>query len=295
MGSGLTTTSSHASGRPESASSRVLALFEGHRLTPTQRRIAQCLVENAAQAAFLSSGEVANLANVSQPSVTRLAVAVGYRGYPALRRKLREAVSGVPPEGYGVARRNEWQQAVASEITNLERLSEMLGDSAPIERAAEMLMASRPLLVVGVRASAPLAGYFGYFAAKIHPDVRVVTGGGSATVDQIDQARAAGATATLVVVLPRYPVEALGTIELCRSMDITPVLLTDTPMSPVAGAAEIVLAGGVGTGLVFDSHATPMVLATILLQAMCAAEPASAQQRLERFEQVAAERDLFLP
>lgn len=295
MGSSLTTSTRRGAGRTDSASARVLALFEGHRLTPTQRRIAQCLVENAAQAAFLSSGEVANLANVSQPSVTRLAVAVGYSGYPALRRKLREAVSGVPPEGYHDARRNEWQQAVATEIANLERLSEMLADSAPIERAAEMLMTSEPLLVIGLRASAPLAGYFGYFAAKVHPDVRIVTSGGSSVVDQIDQAQAAGATAALVVVLPRYPVEALRAMEVCESMGIAPVLLTDTPMSPVAGAAEIVLAGGVGSGLVFDSHATPMILATILLQAMCAAEPASSQQRLERFEQVAAERDLFLP
>src|SRR3954468_791439 len=68
----------------------VLDLFHGARLTPTQRSIAHCLVEHAAKAAYLSAAEVAELAGVSQPSVTRFAVALGYEGYPALRRELRE-------------------------------------------------------------------------------------------------------------------------------------------------------------------------------------------------------------
>ena len=61
-------------------SGRLLRLFDGHRLTPTQRRIAHCLVRNAAEAPFLSSVEVAELAGVSQPSVTRFAVALGFDG-----------------------------------------------------------------------------------------------------------------------------------------------------------------------------------------------------------------------
>ena len=69
---------------------RLQALFEGHRLTPTQRRIAHSMVRRASDVPFLSSVELAELAGVSQPSVTRFAVALGFDGYPALRRHLRE-------------------------------------------------------------------------------------------------------------------------------------------------------------------------------------------------------------
>src|SRR2546423_14977071 len=68
----------------------MLALFDGVRLTPTQRRIAQCLLERGARAAYLSSGELATLAGGSQPSGTRFAMALGYDGYPAFRRALRD-------------------------------------------------------------------------------------------------------------------------------------------------------------------------------------------------------------
>ena len=41
---------------------RVLDLFQGARLTPTQRRIAHYLVQNALDAAHLSAAEVADMA-----------------------------------------------------------------------------------------------------------------------------------------------------------------------------------------------------------------------------------------
>ena len=72
----------------------MLALFDGVRLTPTQRRIARCLLERGVRAAYLSSGELADLARVSQPSVTRFAMALGYDGYPAFRRALRDLDGG---------------------------------------------------------------------------------------------------------------------------------------------------------------------------------------------------------
>ncbi|MGB8946432.1 MAG: MurR/RpiR family transcriptional regulator, partial [Streptomyces sp.] len=125
----------------DSPAARLQVLFEGHRLTPTQRRIAHCMVRRAADVPFLSSVELADLAGVSQPSVTRFAVALGFDGYPALRRHLRELA---PAEAAGEASLNEYQQAVEAEIANLRHLAEVLADPAPVERAGRLLASSRP-------------------------------------------------------------------------------------------------------------------------------------------------------
>jgi DNA-binding MurR/RpiR family transcriptional regulator len=274
---------------------RVLALFRGFRLTPTQRRIAQCMVEHASQVAYLSSGEVAELAGVSQPSVIRLAAALGYSGYPALRRRLREAVTGGTAEEAGEARHNEWQQAVTAEITNLTNLTAALADPAPLRQAGTVLMGSRPLVVLGLRASAPLASYFGYFAAKVHPDVRVITTGGSLALDKIEQARDSGAAAMFAVILPRYPAETIQVLDAARGLGLRVVALTDTPMSSVANHADTVLTAGVGSELVFDTHACPVVSCMVLLQAMCDADPVRSAARLEAFETLAAQQQIFVP
>jgi DNA-binding MurR/RpiR family transcriptional regulator len=272
------------------AAKSVLDLFHGARLTPTQRRIAHCLVEHAGKAAYLSAAEVADLAGVSQPSVTRFAMALGYEGYPALRRQLRE-LTGDAPESR--AEGNAMQLAVRAEAEHLARLHDQLARLDDVERAAELLIASRPLPVLGLRAAAPLAGYFGYFAAKVHPDVRVLDSGGTSLADRLDQARAAGADAMLAVVLPRYPRESLEAIAEAKQAGLAVVAITDSAVSPVAERADVVLPAAVGTQLVFDLHTGPMAMAMVLLQAMCDAAPEPVQRRLEEFEAMAARRHIF--
>jgi DNA-binding MurR/RpiR family transcriptional regulator len=164
-----------------------------------------------------------------------------------------------------------------------------------VARAAALLAGSRPLPVLGLRSAAPLAAYFGYFAGKLLPDVRLLTEGGSLLADRLEQARAAGATAMLAVVLPRYPREALDALEQARATGLAVALLTDSPVSPAAPCADLVLAAPVGTRLVFDLHTGPMALAMALLQGICDALPGQTQARLEEFETSAARRAIFVP
>ena len=404
-----------------SASARLLKLFEGHRLTPTQRRIAHCLVRHAADAPFLSSVELAGLAGVSQPSVTRFAVALGFDGYPALRRSLRDTVpggagpdgeTGTPsradratqthPTGHtdhtnhtnpddqtgqpdqpdqpdrpdqtdradrcaGGAPRpgspapaspasspaadgrerpgstpsaeaptdcghpnaderppggghpgngghpgdggrpsaagadrggagtpaNAYQQAVRAEIDNLRHLSALLADPEPLERAGRLLADSSPLPVLGLRAAAAQARDFAYFAAKVHPDVRLLDEGGSMLTDRTDAAVNAGASALLCFALPRHPRETVHTLSHARQAGLRVVTIADSAFAPVAHPDDLVLPGAVGTELVFDTASAPMLLGRALLESMCDCLP-EAQSRLERFDGRAAERGLFV-
>ncbi|ANW19865.1 MurR/RpiR family transcriptional regulator [Streptomyces clavuligerus] len=274
----------------DSAAARLQQLFEGHRLTPTQRRIAHSMVRRAAEVPFLSSVELAEVAGVSQPSVTRFAVALGFDGYPALRRHLREFA----PRGGGPAEAvpNEYQQAVHAEIENLRRLADFLADPEPVERAGRLLAASRPLPVLGLRAAAAQARGFAYFAAKVHPDVRVLDEGGTLLADRVDAARRAGADALLCFALPRHPKEVVEALEYARSAGLTVVTVADSAFAPVAGHSDLLLPAAVGTGLSFDTVCAPMLLGRVLLEAMCDELP-DAQARLEEFDARAAARGLF--
>ncbi|MFE3599968.1 MurR/RpiR family transcriptional regulator [Streptomyces sp. NPDC059142] len=275
----------------DSPAARLQQLFEGHRLTPTQRRIAHSMVRQAVDAPFLSSVELAELAGVSQPSVTRFAVALGFDGYPALRRHLREVAPGGQAEGETPY--NEYQQAVRGEIENLRRLAELLADPAPVERAGKLLAGSRPLPVLGLRAASSQARGFAYFAAKVHPDVRLLDEGGTMLPDRIDTARSAGASALLCFALPRHPKEVVDALAYARSAGLTVVTVADSAFAPVAAHSDLLIPAAVGTGLAFDTACAPMLLGRVLLEAMCDGLP-DAQARLEEFDTRAAARGLFV-
>src|SRR5690606_7328743 len=164
-----------------------------------------------------------------------------------------------------------------AEAENLRQLADQLAYPDRVATAAKLLAASRPLPVLGLRAAAPLAAYFAYFAAKVLPDVRVLDSGGSLLIDRLDQARAAGASAVLAFVLPRYPRESLDTLREARDAGLSVVVITDSPVSPAAEHADVTLSAAVGTQLVFDLHAAPMALSMVVLQAVCDAAPAEVQ------------------
>nr|WP_205751980.1 MurR/RpiR family transcriptional regulator [Cryptosporangium phraense] len=281
--------------RARTPTERLLALFDRHRLSPTQRRIAQHLLDNLPEAAFASSVDLANRVGVSQPSVTRFAVALGFSGYPDLQRALRPiALSAVSERPDPVTvRRNELQAAVDAEIHNLEALRQTLEDPGKVVDLGRELAASSPLTVLGARISAPLADYFGYAAKRIHPDVRVLTSGGSAVHDGLLQAREAGGTWVLAFVLPRYAGETIEALRRARKAGFRTAVVTDAPIAPFADEVDVLLAAGVGTRLVFDSYAAPVTVSAALLQAMADAEPARTQARLEAYEQMAEDVGFF--
>ncbi|MFF8831091.1 MurR/RpiR family transcriptional regulator [Streptomyces sp. NPDC015131] len=276
---------------------RVMALFGGHRLSPAQRRIAQYMIDHLTEAAFLSITDLAERVGVSQPSVTRFATSLGYSGFPALREALQpialSAVAGTP-ETREEIRRNELQAAIDAEIENLEQLRRVLADPERILDVGRELATSVPLTVLGLRISVSLAEYFAYAARRIHPDVRLVTRGGSVAYDALLQSREAGGTWVLAFAMPRHAHETLSAMRAARRAGLRIALITDLTLGPLVEEADVSLTAGTGSRLVFDSYAAPGVLSASVLQAMADANPERTQLRLEGYEQAAEQHNFFL-
>ncbi|MFD1540254.1 MurR/RpiR family transcriptional regulator [Nonomuraea guangzhouensis] len=258
-------------------------LLDGRRLSPVQRRIAHYLSEHLDEAIFLSSVELAERSGVSQPSVTRFAMVLGFAGYPELRQALRPLVLGGLPE------ESLLQGAIDSEIRNLAAVRERLA-GFPLKELGESLAAAEPLPVLGLRVSCGLATTFAYYARRIHPDVRLLSRGGSELIDGLHAVRRAGAEWLLAVVLPRYPAEVMQALEYAEKLGLRIAAICDRADFP----AEVVLDAPVGDRLVFDSHAAPLALAMALVEAMADAAPLRTQARLEEYERMTDETGTFL-
>jgi DNA-binding MurR/RpiR family transcriptional regulator len=274
---------------------RLRELLSGQRLSPSQRRIARFLIDHPDQAVFLNSNDIADKVGVSQPSVTRFAYALGFTGFPEFRDALRAAARDTGRTVMEPSDDNPVQALVASEIRNLELLRASLGDLERLSWTAAQLAESRPLPVVGLRISAPMAHLFGYLTAKAHPDVRVIDMPGSELEDRLSRAAAAGATWVLVFGLPRHPRELRDGLVWARSAGLRVALVTDHAVSELAELAEVVLTAPVSTQFAFDSQAAPAVLCAALVHSVIEALPTREQAAIDDFENSAATRQIFLP
>jgi len=256
----------------------LLALAQQHRLSPAQRQIVQRMLGMFPDVAFLSTIEIAERTGVSQPTVTRLATALGFAGFPEFRAALRDVVVGSAP----AARSRPSVPAVDQEMANLASLKRVL-DEDRLGAAVALLAGSTPLGVIGLRASAALAQYFGYFARRVLPAVVVCTDAGTVD-DAVLELHQQGAGAVLIFAMPRYPAATVGAIRLARQLGLRTVVVADSALAPFAPEADVLLVAPVGTGLVFDSHAAVVVLAISLLDAIAGTDPGRTQQRLEAHE-----------
>ncbi len=260
----------------------LLDLVQQLRLSPTQRRVVQSMLDSLPDVAFMSSGDVAERAGVSQPTVVRLASALGYKGYPEFRAAIRSiALSGdVPPAT--PERADVVTTALLAEQANIAALERTM-DSDRAAHAIELLSATRPLGILGVRASSALAQYMGYLASRIVPGVSVLTD--AATMDDdLFQLRDGGASAVLAYVMPRYPQASVLGLRRARKLGMTTVVITDSYLLPFRDEVDVLLVAPVGTHLVFDTHGAAMTLSTVLVDAMARHDPPRTQTRLEGHE-----------
>lgn len=278
---------------PVQLDSLFVAQMRSGELTPAQRRIARYICDHGHEVAFLSSVELASRVGVSQPSVTRFATATGFAGYGAMIDAVRDVVlaARAAPTATGL---NRMQLAVEHSIDSLQYLRDQLADLGPLTEAAQLLAQSDPMAVFGFRGSVPLASWFSFFASKIHPSVMALWGSDSHLLEKLAQARLAGATAVLAIVMPRYPAQAELTLRAARQEGLKVVLLVDSTLTPLAEYADVLLPAPVNPDFMFDSQVAPVQLAAALLELLADAAPERTQQRLNRLEDLAAEHAFFL-
>jgi len=114
------------------------------------------------------------------------------------------------------------------------------------QQAAGVLAHSPILPVHGSRSAAALAAEFAFFAAKIHPDVRLLSGSRTEVLDALMRAIQSGASAIFTVSMPRHPRELIEVLELGSRRLIRPTIAT----YPLARALQAYhhLDTGVGVG-----------------------------------------------
>jgi DNA-binding MurR/RpiR family transcriptional regulator len=262
------------------------------RLTPAQRQVARFIVDNPDRFVFMSAAEVARDVGVSQPSVTRLAQELGYRGYAEMIGEMRALVRSAPRQDESVA--NRYQRAIDDEIALLTTARERLADPRLLERATRKIMSASSVVVIGLRISAALAVNFGYRLTRLRDNVRVVTQGGSVAFDELALGARRKPPVMVAFAMPRYPAELVDVLRFARAQGYWILEMIDSPTAPLCEEADEVMVTSIRWGATFGSHTTASVLSTLLIDAAASESSGDARARLIELDAVASERRHYL-
>lgn len=256
------------------------------KLSPAQRRIADCVLADPQLVAFGTVADLAREAGASGASVVRLATRLGYEGFIGLQEaaqgelsdRLRPAASRIRdlPPGDVVARAlSTSTQAVEATLAGLDR--SVFGHAVDLLADPE-----RSVAVIAGTAGAGIAGHAGDELRMLRSGVEVIGGTRVAVGQSI--ARLRDGDVVLALDLRRYDRWLLDAVEYAVGEGVELIALTDGPGSPLAkGARALLVVEGEGIGP-FDNYVGALALLAALVAGVAEALRTDATEDLDRVE-----------
>lgn len=243
----------------------------GRRLSKGQKRIAEYIVNHYDKAAFMTASKLGDKVQVSESTVVRFAIALGYDGYPALQKALQEMIRTRLTAVQRVEMTGDMSESAVlgtvfkADMQNIRQTIEDL-DEANFSRTVDALCEAERVYVVGVRSSAPLAQFLGYYMNFIRDNVMVITSGISDVLEQV--ARVGEKDVVLGISFPRYSRRTIEAMNYAKGKGATVVSLTDTPLSPLGEASDFCLTARSDMASFVDSLVAPLSMINALIVAM---------------------------
>lgn len=263
-----------------------------------QRQIAHYLLEHYEKAAYMTAAKLGHEVSVSESTVVRFVMELGYAGYPEFQKALQELIRTRLTSFQRMEVTNQLigdgdvlEKVLMSDVDKIRRTLEGISDEA-FHSAVAALVGAKRVYIIGVRSSATLAGFLNYNLRMIFDHVRLIeTTSGSELFEQIMDI---GEGDVMVAIsFPRYSKRVINAVSFAKGAGARVVALTDSQDSPIAANADHVLVAQSDMASFADSMVAPMSIINALLVAISRAKEQDVNARLHRLEEIWDEYDVY--
>ena len=260
------------------------------RLTPTQRRIAEAVLEDESLLTFGNVSTLAERVGTSRASIVRFATKLGYEGFSELQQSAREEVSDKFTSPSQRVRSDEHLEPTQSRVQSaVHSVFDVLTRESLKAMAVPIASANNVWIISGETSrSGAIALESGL--SMIRPSVRLIeehsTGRELCGAQKGDVA--------VVFDFSRYRRHSVDAARMLADLGVTMVAITDSPLSPLSSLTKNrceldTLAVGP-----FDSSVPAVIVAEILVSQVVNELGDKARERIDRLETLWQATDTFL-
>ena len=134
-----------------------------------QKLIADYISAHYDKAAFMTAAKLGSEVGVSESTVVRFATELGFDGYPKLQKALREIIKSrltsaqrLEVSSSQIDPDNVMKSVLQSDINKL-RVTMEEADEKSFNAAVDEILHANRIFILGVRSSAPLASFLGFY------------------------------------------------------------------------------------------------------------------------------------
>lgn len=241
-------------------------------LSKGQKRISDYIMNSYDKAAFMTAAKLGEKVGVSESTVVRFANALGFSGYPKLQTALHELIKIRLTTVQRLSMSNDFpnkgtalKKVMKSDIENIRITIDNI-DMDIFNKVIDSIFGAKRIYILGLRSSASLAGYLGFYLGLILDNVKVVSFGMSDVFEQL--LRVSEDDLVIGIGFPRYSRKTLEALKYVKNENCKIVGITDSMVSPIADVSDYTLLAKSNMASFVDSLVAPMSLLNALIVAI---------------------------
>ncbi len=263
-----------------------------------QKRIANYILNHYDKAAYMTASKMGQLVGVSESTVVRFAIELGFDGYPDMQKSLQElirmkltSVQRVEVTNSLIGEGDVLEKILVSDAEKIRRTLEEV-DREAFEAAVDKIVAADKIYIIGVRSSSSLAGFLNFNFRMIFDNVKFVqTTSGSEMFEQI---MSIGPNDVMIAIsFPRYSKRIVNAVEYAHNAGADVISLTDSHQSPIAGVADQLLLARSDLVSFVDSLVAPLSIINAIIVAVSRKKMDDIRVRFDKLEKIWDEYEVY--
>lgn len=263
-----------------------------------QKKLASYISDNYDKAAFMTAAKLGETVGVSESTVVRFAIHLGYKGYPEFQKALEELVRNKLNSiqrmevTYGKVPQAEILDTVLhSDIDKIKMTMENIDHDA-FEKAVETILDAKSIYIVGIRSCAPLASFLGFYFHLLFNQVHLLhTNSSSELFEQM--IHISEEDVIIGISFPRYSMRTLKALEFANNRKARVITLTDSIHSPMNLYSSCNLIARSDMASIVDSLVAPLSVINALVVALCMRKQKEVVATLEDLEKIWDEYQVY--
>lgn len=273
---------------------RTLLLSQKLALTPSEEKIVQILLADYPASGLGTASNLAKKASVSDATVVRLAVKLGFDGFPDLQKRLLSEVESrlhSPLLMMETKRPRDSSQGIAEAYLHAvsETIDRTIGSTPAntYDKVSKIIMEAKGRVgLVGGRFSRHIAGMLAGYLSQFRPNVQDI---GIVSAQSFDILVDYGKRDVLIVFdYRRYQNDVVAFASQAAEAGTTVVLFTDQWLSPIAEHAEVTIICPLDVPSPYDTLAPAVAQIEALVAQILASLDDTTRRRVENLEAVRA-------
>lgn len=263
-----------------------------------QKRIASYILEQYDKAAYITASKLSEIVGVSESTVVRFAIELGFEGYPDFQHSLQTLMRNrltsfqrMEVSNQLIGKGNVLEKVLVSDADRLRRTLET-ADNASFEKAIEAIVNADNIYILGVRSSSYLAGFLNYYLRMIFDRVKLMQStSGSELFEQLLPIHPGDVM--IAISFPRYSKRVVTAVEFAKGRGTNIIALTDSSQSPLAPLADELLEAPSDMASFVDSLVAPLSIINSMIVALSRRKQEELDRRLRELETVWDRYDVY--